>query len=177
MYADFVLQWEHPRLPDLMINSECQSDPLHGAVMTLKQLVEHYIEHELPRLAFSTQCAYQSNLKSWIVPTWGKHQLGEVKAVQVESWLLSLPLKNGTKSKIRNILCSLFSHACRWEITDRNPIIHVRQATQRAKQPAVLTNAEITALLSELGGPDRCIRCARNRAARFRTARFAVGRH
>jgi hypothetical protein len=53
----------------------------------------------------------------------------------------------------------------------------VRQATQRAKQPAVLTNAEITALLSELGGPDRCIRCARNRAARFRTARFAVGRH
>ena len=123
--------------------------------MTLKELVKHYTQNELPRLAFSTQCAYQSNLKSWIVPTWGKHQLGEVKAVQVESWLLSLPLKNGTKSKIRNIMCSLFSHACRWEITDRNPILHVRQATQRAKQPAVLTNAEITALLSELGEPAR----------------------
>jgi integrase len=138
-----------------MLISEGQSDPLHGAVMTLKQLVTHYIKHELPRLAFSTQCAYQSNLKSWIVPTWGNHQLREVKAVQVEAWLLPLPLKNGTKSKIRNIMCSLFSHACRWELTDRNPIIHVRQATQRAKQPAVLTNAEITALLGELGEPAR----------------------
>ena len=52
-------------------------------------------------------------------------------------------------------MCSLFSHACRWEITDRNPIVHVRQKTQRAKQPAVLTNAEITALLGELGEPAR----------------------
>jgi integrase len=123
--------------------------------MTLKHLVTHYIKHELPRLAFSTQCAYQSNLKSWILPKWGNLQLGEVKAVHVEAWLLSVPLKNGTKSKIRNIMCSLFSHACRWEITDRNPIIHVRQATQRAKQPAVLTNVEITALLGELGEPAR----------------------
>jgi integrase len=138
-----------------MINSESQSDPLHGAVMTLKKLVEHYIEHEISRLAFSTQCAYRSNLKSWIIPAWGNHQLREVKAVQVEAWLMSLSLKNGTKSKIRNILCSLFSHACRWEITDRNPILHVRQKTQRAKQPAVLSNAEITALLGELGEPAR----------------------
>jgi integrase len=123
--------------------------------MTLNQLVEHYIKHELPRLAHSTQCAYQSILKSWIVPTWGNHQLREVKAVQIEEWLLSLPRKNGTKSKIRNIMCSLFSHACRWEITDRNPILHVRQATQRAKKPDVLTNDEITRLLSELGEPAR----------------------
>jgi len=48
-------------------------------------------------------------LKSWIVPKWGNHQLREVKAVQVEEWLLSMPRKNGTKSKIRNIMCSLFS--------------------------------------------------------------------
>lgn len=123
--------------------------------MTLKNLVQHYTHNELPRLAFSTQCAYNSNLRSWIIPKWGNHKLVEVKAVQVEAWLLSVPLKNGTKSKLRNIMCSLFSHACRWEITDRNPIIHVRQATQRAKQPAVLTNAEITALLSELGEPAR----------------------
>lgn len=123
--------------------------------MTLKELVKHYTKNELPRLAFSTQCAYQSNLKSWIVPARGNHQLREVKAVQVEGWLLTLPLTNGTKSKIRNIMCSLFSHACRWELADKNPILHVRQATQRAKQPAVLTNAEITKLLVELGEPAR----------------------
>jgi hypothetical protein len=51
--------------------------------------------------------------------------------VQAEAWLLSVALKNGTKSTIRKIMCSMFIRACRWEITDRNSIIHVRQATQR----------------------------------------------
>jgi integrase len=138
-----------------MVISECQSEPLDGAGMTLKQLVTHYTQHELPRLAFSTQAAYVSYLRSSLMPVWGNHQLREVKAVAVETWLATLPFKNGTKAKLRNILCSLFSHACRWEFTDRNPITHVRQATQRANQPAVLTNAEITALLSELKEPAR----------------------
>jgi integrase len=40
-------------------------------------------------------------------------------------------------------------------LTERNPILHVRQATPRAKQPAVLTNVEITMLLSELREPAR----------------------
>ena len=62
--------------------------------MNLSTLVTHYIKHELPRLAFSTQCAYQSNLKSWIMPKWGNHQLREVKAVLVEAWLFTLPLKS-----------------------------------------------------------------------------------
>ena len=44
-----VTQWRVLHSPDLMtvIESESQSDPLHGAVMTLKKLVEHYIEYEL----------------------------------------------------------------------------------------------------------------------------------
>jgi integrase len=123
--------------------------------MSLKELVEHYLQNELPRLAFSTAEAYKSYLKLWIVPQWGDHQLQEVKAVQVETWLQSLTLKNGTKSKIRNIMCSVYSHACRWEFTERNPILHVRQATQRSTQPVILSNAEITKLLAELGEPAR----------------------
>jgi|SRR5208282_30211 hypothetical protein len=71
-----------------------------------------FLDPRLRVIAFSTQCAYQSNLRSWIIPAWGNHQLGEVKAVQVEAWLMSLSLKNGSKNKIRNILCSFFSHAC-----------------------------------------------------------------
>ena len=94
-------------------------------------------------------------LKLWIGPTWGTLNLREVKAVQVESWLASLTMANGTKAKIRNILCSLFSHACRWEFVDRNPITHVRQATQRAKQPVILSNDEISRLLDELQEPAR----------------------
>jgi integrase len=123
--------------------------------MTITEIVTHYNQHELPRLAYSTGAAYQSCLKTWITPQWGKHQLREVKAVAVETWLSTLPLTNGSKTKIRNVMCSLFSHACRWEFTDRNPITHVRQAANRAKQPVILSNCEITKLLAELGEPAR----------------------
>jgi integrase len=123
--------------------------------MILKDLVKHYTQNEVPRLAYSTAAAYQSCLKTWITPAWGNHPLREVKAVDVEAWLCTLPLTNGSKTKIRNILCSLFSHACRWEFTDRNPITHVRQAAHRAKHPVILSNDEITKLLAELAEPAR----------------------
>jgi len=138
-----------------VLKSESQIDCSIGAGMNLKQLVTHYTQNELPRLAFSTKAAYVSYLNSWIIPTWGNLNLREVKAVQVESWLATLPLKNGSRAKIRNIMCSLYSHACRWEFTDRNPITHVRQATQRASQPVILSNDEITRLLTELPEPAR----------------------
>ena len=66
-----------------MINSTGQTALLQERD-DVTQLVEHYTEHELPRLAYSTQCAYLSYLKLWIVPTWGNLKLREVKAVQVE---------------------------------------------------------------------------------------------
>jgi len=43
----------------------------------------------------------------------------------------------------------------RWEFIASNPIKLVRQKTQRAKQPVVLTNEEIKKLLAELGEPAR----------------------
>jgi integrase len=138
-----------------MTTSARQIDSLSGAGMTINHLVHHYTQHELPRLAYSSAAAYESYLRLWILPTWGNHQLREVKAVQVEQWLGTLSLKNGSRAKIRNILCSLFSHACRWEFTDRNPITHVRQSTQRSAQPAVLSNGEIMRLLAELPEPAR----------------------
>lgn len=58
-----------------MLNFSDQINPLFGAEMTLKQLVEHYSENELPRLAYSTAAAYQSYMHSWIVPVWGNLKL------------------------------------------------------------------------------------------------------
>lgn len=123
--------------------------------MTIRELVEHYRQHELPRKAFSTQQAYQSYLNENLLPTWGNHKLNEVKAVAVEEWLATLKFTNGTKAKLRNILSALFTHAQRWEIVDKNPIRFVRQATKRTRQPQVLTDDEIVRLLAELQEPAR----------------------
>ena len=68
------------------------------------------------------QETYEGYLKKWIVPRWGSYRLGDVKAVKVEQWLKTVPLARGSRAKIRNIMSALYSHAIRWEWTDKNPI-------------------------------------------------------
>jgi integrase len=71
--------------------------------------------------------------------------------VAVEQWLRSLgEISNGSKSKIRNIMSGIFSHAIRYELADRNPITAVRQSGKREKIPVVLDVAELHRLFDEL---------------------------
>ena len=76
---------------------------------------------------------HEGYLKKWILPRWKSYRLPDVKAVQVEQWLKSLPLAPGTKAKIRNIMSALYSHALRWEWATHNPITQVRQSGQTQK--------------------------------------------
>jgi len=139
-----------------MICSNRQIDPLqHGAVMELKELVKHYTKNELPRKAYSTQEVYAAYLRTWITPKWGTFNLSAVKPVAVETWLATLPLENSSRAKVRNIMSAIFTHAMRWELTDRNPIKLVRQSAKRSKTPDVLTVNEVNALLKELTDPAR----------------------
>lgn len=126
------------------------------APRTVAELVAHYQEKELPEdstKSYSTRKAYQCYFKNWIVPVWGSYRLSAVKTVAVESWLRTLSLAPGTKAKLRNMMSTLFTHAMRYEWTDRNTIKLVRQSAKRQSAPEVLTAEEIRALLAELDGP------------------------
>ena len=153
----------------LTINRQTPTQALKQA--SVEALVKHYREHELPEIyhdrlpepgdrddhqkSYSTQYAYEVYLKNWILPRWRSYRLTDVKAVDVEAWLKSLPLARGTKAKMRNIMSALFSHAIRWEWADKNPIRSVRQSAKRLRIPDVLTPEEITALLGKLSEPLR----------------------
>jgi len=136
-------------------------------------LVQHYRQHEMPdvfnkkqaekircveaegRKSYATQETYEGYLKKWILPRWRSCRIADVKAVQVEEWLRSLPLAPGSKAKIRNIMSALYSHAIRWEWIRHNPITAVRQSAKRSKVPIVLTIEQIQALLECLEEPCR----------------------
>jgi integrase len=75
-----------------------------------------------------------------------------VKTVAVEEWLRSLALAPGTKTKMQNMLSTLFTHAMRYEMADRNPIKLVRQSAKRQSSPEIRTVEEIRALLAGLDG-------------------------
>ena len=128
---------------------------VHPALMTVADLAAHYDETELGEQRQSktqgTVDVYREFLKYWIVPRWKAVRLSAVKPVEVEQWLRSLDLANGTKAKIRNIMSALFQHALRHQFITVNPIRGlVRQSAQRQKDPDVLTADEIRSILKGL---------------------------
>lgn len=136
--------------------------------ISFETLVEHYRQHELPdviygtrplgseagddetRKSFSTQVTYLGYLRKWILPRWQSYRLADIKPIQVEQWLKSLPLSKGSKAKIRNIMSALYSHAQRWEWTTHNPIRHVRQSAKRSRIPTILSPDQLKGLLEKL---------------------------
>jgi integrase len=123
--------------------------------ITVRTLVDRYIECELPERRHSTKQSHSSTLKRWICPRWGDHLLEQVKPIAVEEWLRSLPLAPKTKVNLRGLFHIVYEHARRWELTDRNPIDLVRQRGGRRLIPRILTDAEIRRLLGQLAEPYR----------------------
>lgn len=67
----------------------------------MQALWDHYSREELPFKDFSTQDAYLSYAKNWILPRWGSVLLQRVKTVEVERWLREATVSNGTRAKIK----------------------------------------------------------------------------
>lgn len=128
------------------------SGKLQVANPTFGAIIERYQREELPE-RFSTQISYKSLLKNWIQPKWGDHPLTEIRTLEVEHWLKSLPLAPKTRANLRNLMHALFECARRWELVSANPIELVRQSGRRQKAPRRLTVEEIRLLLAQLEQP------------------------
>jgi len=131
------------------INREVRSPRTFG------ELTDHYTRTEMTedgRRAYSTRAGYESYIRLWILPKWKDYLLSNIHTVDVEAWLSTLTLADGSKAKIRNVMSGIFTHAMRYEWSTRNPIKLVRQSAKREQCPDVLTADEVSALLNELHG-------------------------
>jgi integrase len=126
------------------------------APMNIEQLAAHYKSVELPTKAYSTAQGYKNFLDVHVVPRWGKTALSSIKGVDVEQWLRDLkrvdgkPASPATKSKVRNVMSALFSHAIRYGWAMSNPISSARTSAMRLRDPDILTPEEVQQLLAEL---------------------------
>ena len=129
--------------------------------ITMAQLCDHFEQRELARdntwRSYATKKTYHAYLTRWIRPHWRHYELAEIRTIQVESWLRTLPLAKSSCAKIRNLMSVLFNHACRYELFDRNPIYLVPQSAKRRRVPVVLLPAEIKALVNCLGLRERTL--------------------
>lgn len=133
------------------------NDGASFAPVTVEQLVDHYKINELPENhSFSTREGYTNILDTQILPKWGECNLSEIKSMKVENWLRGLKRKDGKpaspayRSKIRNLMSALFSHAIRNEWAVTNPITAVRTSAKRLRTPDILTPLEFQAPFGEL---------------------------
>jgi hypothetical protein len=90
--------------------------------MTFGELVNHYLNHELPRLSKSARKANKSYIKNWIETKWHGCLACNMKTMQMQEWLDEIQRPDGTKLKIKNVLSAIFSHGVRWELVERNPV-------------------------------------------------------
>jgi integrase len=122
--------------------------------ITVAQLCDHFEQRELTKdnnwRSYATKKTYRTYLIRWVLPQWRQYELAEVRTIQVESWLRTLPLAKSSCAKIQNLMSVLFNYACRYELFDRNPIYLVRQSAKRRRTPTVLMPAEIKALVDNL---------------------------
>jgi integrase len=138
---------------------------------TFAELIRHYSQTELARdnfehKTYSTKETYEIHLRNHIVPVWGEYRLDEMEngiAVEVESWLKKLrrkdgkPMARGTKSKIRNLMSGLCTHAMRYGWLKLNPIAPVRQSAKRERIPANLEVEELQGLYEQLNLMERVL--------------------
>jgi hypothetical protein len=89
--------------------------------MTIAEFCEHFQHHELAQSdafrSHSTRRNYIFYLNKWIIPRWQDYELADVRTVEVEAWLRSLPLARSTCAKIRNLMSVVFNHALRHEFS------------------------------------------------------------
>lgn len=91
--------------------------------MTIAQLCSHFEQSELSLSntwrSYSTKNIYKVYLKRWIIPKWSERLLSDIRTIEVEAWLRSLPIARSTCAKIRNVMSVLFNHACRYEFLQK----------------------------------------------------------
>ena len=166
----------HEAVTRLRVNINTDG-PTELTSITMAKAVDHYTVHELADCgaegkAYSTRSRKTQLLSRWVVPHWGKVELRAIKTVAVEQWLKTLVttkfgkpklLAGGTREKIRDAMSSIFNHAIRWELTDRNPITGptkrsgVRVSAKRERTPDILEIQEMQLLLAALGIRERAM--------------------
>jgi integrase len=131
--------------------------------MTIEQLAAHYLSNEAPDKSYSTREGYKNIIKNQVIPRWSASSLSSIVAIDVENWLKALkrrdgkPASPGSKSKIRNVMSAMFSHAIRYGWATKNPIKAVRTSSKRLKDPETLAPEEFRRLVCELAHRERVI--------------------
>lgn len=121
-----------------------------GHLKTFGDLLDRYETEAIPERHDSKR-TYLSIVKVHIRPRWGKTPLAEVRAYEVRSWLMGLPVGPRRKGNIHGLMRVLFRFAMLWEWLPavENPmrLFSLQGSSKRDKEPGTLTRDQFHMLL------------------------------
>jgi integrase len=133
---------------------------LIGSATNFQHYVENtYIPVRMSQMVKSTQDRYQSVLKLYLLPTFGRLCLRDLTRLTIERYLTDpklLKLSHESRDKIRDVLSSVFRSAVEYGLLVKNPVEGIRLPAEkigrRRSKPYVLPQ-QFEELLSRIPEP------------------------
>ena len=96
----------------LHVHEQINQPSFKGRVL-FNDLAQHYLTHELPKRALTTQYLHDHIVRSYLDPRWGKCLALAIKPLEIEQWLNALRdqcgLANPTRAKLRQLMSRFMS--------------------------------------------------------------------
>lgn len=93
------------------LNHNINEPDFQTGCVTFGELARSYEQHAVPKLAVTTQYTVRHILDDHLVPRWGKQPALSIRALDIETWLGSLPLANPTRDKLRRVMFRMYFKA------------------------------------------------------------------
>ena len=140
------------------------NEPTPHKKMTVGELIRLYSEHELSKLAESTQSTHQHNFKKFVSPRWGKLTLPDVRVLALNAWFRELgkSLAHETLQKLKATFHRVLEYGMENELLPlaENPVakVNLKGVGREGKtQDTVVPPAVAKAILNELQLAERTV--------------------
>jgi integrase len=142
--------------------SQINNQPHYRGRLTFADLANHYVKHELPKRAYSTQYLHRHVTNGYLVPRWGRCLPGSIKPLDIEKWLNALAeegLANPTRAKLKSIMHRIYQHAQKHELVPqgRNPAALVACPASSDFEPVILAPKQALLLVNSFPQLERTV--------------------
>jgi len=143
------------------LNHNINEPDIKSGRVTFGDLARSYERHAVPKLAVTTQYTVRHILNDYLVPRWGKQAGLDIRALDIEAWLGSLPLANPTKDKIRRVMFRVYFKAQKHGLIpckeETNPVNWVEQSGKTNYRAVIVTPTQAFKIMMILPEPVRTL--------------------
>lgn len=129
--------------------------------ITFGELAHSYKQHAVPKLACTTQRTVRHIIDDYLIPRWGKQPALDIRALDIETWLGSLPLANPTKDKLRRTMFRVYFKAQKHGLIpckeETNPVNWVEQSGKSHYKAVIVTPEQAFTILMALPEAERVL--------------------